>query len=107
MCQPPADFVPPAPPQTGNPLYPPDVLASQAASVASDVKTALILSIVGLFCFGFILGFFAFLKADEALDTINHYQVAQDKRSMAMTAKVLAIVDIVGWVLALLANFLL
>src|SRR5687767_5675501 len=100
------DFVPPPPPQTGNPLYPPNVLAAKAAAVASDVRTALILSIIGLFCFGFILGFLAFRKANDALETIDIYEVAQDKRSMAMTAKVLGIVDIVGWGLALLARFL-
>ena len=48
-------FVPPPPPsQFGNPLYPPDVFAAKAAAVASNAKNALILSIVGLFCFGFI-----------------------------------------------------
>jgi hypothetical protein len=100
-------FVPPPPPSTGNPMYSDSVLAAKAAAVASDARTALILSIVGLFCFGFILGFLAFRKANEALETIDLYQVAQDKRSLATTAKVLGIVDIVGWVIALLARFLL
>jgi hypothetical protein len=100
MCQTPPNndaFVPPPPPQTGNPLYPPNVLASKAAAVASDVKSALILSILGLFCFGFILGFLALRKANEALETIDLYEVAQDKRSMAMTAKVLpSLISLVG-----------
>jgi hypothetical protein len=88
-------------------MYPPNVLAAKAEAVASDVKTALILSIVGLFCFGFILGFLAYRKANEALETIDLYGVAQDKRSIAMTAKILSIVDIVGWVAALIARFTL
>ena len=109
--QPPSNepFVPPPPPplQSGNPLYPPDVLATKAAIVASDAKTALILSIVGLFCFGFIFGFLAFRKASDALETIQIYEVAQDKRGLAMTAKVLSIVDIAAWIVGLLVRILL
>ena len=100
-------FVPPPPPTPGNPMYPPNVLEAKAAAAASDAKNALILSIVGLFCFGFIMGFLAFKKANEALETIDLYQVAQDKRGIAMTAKILSIIDIVGWVAALLARFIL
>ena len=100
-------FMPPPPPTPGNPMYPQNVLTAKAAAVASDAKTALILSIVGLFCFGFIFGFLAFRKANEALETIDLYQVAQEKRGIAMTAKILSIVDIIGWIAALLARFIL
>jgi hypothetical protein len=100
-------FVSPPPPTPGNPMYPPNVLAAKAAEVASEVKTALILSIVGLFCFGFIFGFLAYRKATAALETIALYEVAQDKKSLAMTAKVLSIVDIVAWILGLIARFTL
>jgi hypothetical protein len=94
---PPTDpFIPPPPP-TGNSLYPPDVLGRQAAYAASEAKTALGLSILGVFCFGFIFGLIAFRKANTALETINIYGVAGDKRGMAMTAKVLSIIDIVLW----------
>ena len=100
-------FVPPPPPSTGNPMYSDSVLASKAAAVASDARNALIMSLVGLVCFGFIFGFLAFRKANEALETIDLYQVAQDKRSLAMTAKVIGIIDIVGWIIALIARFAL
>jgi len=99
-------FVPPPPPTSNSP-YPPDVLARQAAIVASEAKTALILSIVGFFCAGFILGIIAFKKANEALDIIHIYDVAQDKKGLAMTAKVLSIIDIVGWVVMLILRFTL
>ena len=100
-------FVPPPPPPIyGNPMYPPDVLAAKAKQVADEARNALILSIVGLFCAGFILGFLAFRKANEALETIALYEVAQDKKSIAMTAKVLGIIDIVGWAFALVARFI-
>ncbi|MDX6612152.1 MAG: hypothetical protein QOD75_1338 [Blastocatellia bacterium] len=104
--QPPdAPFIPPPPPSTGNPMYPPDVLAAKAAAAASDAKNALIFSIIGLFCFGFIFGFLGFRKANEAIETIDLYQVAQEKRAMATVAKFLGIFDIVGWIIALVLRF--
>lgn len=88
-------------------MYSPEVLAAKAASAASDAKNALIMSIIGLFCLGFILGILAFRKANEALETIDIYGVAPEKRSIAMTAKILGIVDIIGWVLVIIARIAL
>jgi len=105
---PPSDpFVPPPPPFTGNPMYPPDMLSQKAAVAASDAKTALIFSILGIFCFGFIFGFLAYRKANEAIETIDIYQVAQDKRGMATVAKILGIIDISFWILGLVLRFAL
>jgi hypothetical protein len=99
-------FIPPPPPgQTGNPMYPPELLARKAAEVASEARSALIMSIIGIFCLGFILGFLAFRKANEALETIQIYEVAQDKHGMAMTAKVIAIIDICLWIGGLILRF--
>ena len=101
-----APFIPPPPPNpvAGSSLYPPHVLETKAKEAASDAKTALILSIVGLFCFGFIFGIIAFKKANNAIEIIDIYEVAKDSRSLAMGAKVLGIFDIVGWVIALVAR---
>lgn len=98
-------FVPPPPPQTGNPMYSAETLAAKAAAVSRDARNALIMSIIGLLCFGFILGFLAFRKANEALDTIRIYDVAHDKRGIALAAKILAVIDIVGWIVGLILRF--
>ena len=99
-------FIPPPPPSLyGNSLYPPEVLAGKAAYVAAEVKTALILSIVGIFCAGFIFGYLALRRANEVLETIQIYEVAQDKKGLAMTAKILAIIDIVLWIVGLILRF--
>lgn len=95
---------PPPPPPSGNSMYSPETLAAKAQYVAAEARNALILSIVGLFCAGFIFGFLAFRKANDALETIAIYDVAHDKRSIALTAKVLGIVDIVGWIIAIIAR---
>ena len=101
-----APFVPPPPPTPieGSSLYPPHVLQQKAQEANSDAKNALILSIVGLFCFGFIFGILAYRKAANAIEIIDIYEVAKDSRSLAVGAKVLAIFDIVGWVIALIAR---
>lgn len=101
-----APFVAPPPPSPveGSSLYPPHVLESKAKEARSDAKTALILSIIGLFCFGFIFGIIAYKKADNAISLIDIYEVAKDSRSLAVGAKVLAIFDIVGWVIAIIVR---
>ena len=56
-----APFVAPPPPSPveGSSLYPPHVLESKAKEARSDAKNALIMSIVGLFCFGITMGWLA------------------------------------------------
>jgi hypothetical protein len=88
-------------------MYPPDMLAQKAAVVASEVKTALTFAILGIFCFGFIFGFLAYRKANEALETIDIYDVAHEKRGMATAAKIIGIIDIVLWGLGLVLRFAL
>jgi hypothetical protein len=82
-------------------------LEAKAQEAKSDAKNALIMSIVGLFCFGFIFGILAYRKAAKAIEIIDIYEVARDSRGLAVGAKILSIVDIVGWVLALVARFTL
>jgi len=91
----------------GSSLYSPETLAAKAQSASSDAKNALIMSIIGFFCFGFILGIIAFRKANEAIETIDIYEVARDKRGMAVAAKVLAIIDIVLWAFGLIARIMM
>lgn len=108
--QPPTNdpFVPPPPPPvSGNPMFSPETLRAKATEAASDAKNALIMSIIGLFCFGFIFGILAFRKANAALETISAYDVAHEKRGLATAAKIIGIIDIVLWVLALVARIAL
>ena len=100
-------FIPPPPPPSvaGDPIYPEDVLRAKTDLVNSEVKTALILSIIGLVCCGFILGIIAFRKANDSLETMRIYGVAPEKRGLAKAAKVLSVLDIVGSVVAVIARF--
>lgn len=99
-------FVAPPPPSIGNPMYPSDVLAAKAAAAASDAKNALIFGVLGLICFGFIFGFLAIRQANKAIETIDLYEVAQDKRGLATVAKFLGIFDIAAWVVVLVLRFM-
>jgi len=104
-----APFIAPPPPSPveGSSLYPPEVLQAKAQEAKSDAKNALILSIVGLFCFGFIFGIIAYKKAANAIEIIDIYEVARDSRSLAVGARILAVVDIIGWIIALVARVVL
>jgi hypothetical protein len=104
-----APFIAPPPPSPveGSSLYPPEVLQAKAQEAKSDAKNALILSIVGLFCFGFIFGIIAYKKAANAIEIIDIYEVARDSRSLAVGARILAVVDVIGWVIALVARVVL
>lgn len=99
-------FVPPPPPVSNSP-HSPDVIASKTASAGSDARNALIFGIIGLFCFGFIFGFLALRSANQAIETIDTYEVARDKRGLAVAAKVLGIIDIIGWALLMLSRIFL
>jgi hypothetical protein len=86
-------------------MYPPNVLEAKAKEASDDARNALIMAVIGVFCFGFILGFLAFRKANNALEIIKLYEVAQEKHTIAMIAKVLGIIDIVGWAVGLVLRF--
>ncbi len=83
-------------------MYPPHVLEAKAKEASDDARNALIMAIIGVFCFGFILGFLAFRKANSAIETMNVYGVAADKRGIATAAKILGIIDIVVWAIGLI-----
>jgi len=88
-------------------MYPQDVLEQKAKQVKEDMRTSLILGVLGLFCCGFILGFFAYRRADNAVETIDIYGVLRERRSMAVALKVLGIFDIVGSILVIIGRFTL
>jgi hypothetical protein len=52
------------------------------------------------------LGLIALPKANNALEIIKIYEVAEDSRSMAMAAKVLAIIEVFGWAALLLLQII-
>lgn len=86
-------------------MYSPEVLRQKGEEASADARNALIMSLIGLVCFGFILGILAVKKANSAIETIDIYGVVPEKRSLAVAAKVIGIVDIVVWVLGLIARF--
>ena len=88
-------------------MFPQHVLDAQAKQIADDAKQALIMAIVGVFCFGFILGILAIRKANSAQEAINVYEVGLEHRGLATGAKVLGIIDIVLWALVLIARIML
>ena len=91
----------------GDSFYPPHVLEQKAKEVNDDLRTALILGLIGLLCFGFILGFLAYRRATHATETIDIYGVVRERRTMATALRVLGIFDIIGSALVILGRFYL
>ena len=88
-------------------MYSPETLRQKEKEVSDNIRNAFILGAVGVICFGFILGYLAFRKASDAIETIDIYEVAKEKRGLALAAKIIGILDIVGWALGLIARFAL
>jgi len=82
------------------------VLESKRKEAESDARTALILTLIGFFACGIILGLIALPKANNALDIIKIYEVAEDSRGMAVAAKVLALIEVFGWAAVLLLQII-
>lgn len=92
-------YAPVSPPVAGGSQYSPEVLAEKEKEASDDAKQALTMSLLGLVlvCVGFILAVIAFRKASSAIQTMDEYGVAQEKRGMAQAAKVISIIDVVVW----------
>lgn len=84
------------------PPPPPMVNSGEAEAIAKDAKTALILGIVGLFCFGAILGIIAVIKANGVLSKIASTGVGAESRGTANAARILGIIDIVLWLIIII-----
>lgn len=98
---------PPPPPPIGDSYYPNSVLRAKEQQVRDDMRTATIFGLIGLFCCGFIFGFLAYRRADQAIETIDIYGVLADRRSMAVALKVLGIFDVAGSILLIVARVIL
>ena len=93
-------FTPPPPPMSDSP-FEPRTIAEKTEYVNKNVFWALGLAIFSFFCCGFI-GFYAFGLANNIIQTIDYYNVSQDKRGLAMVAKVIGIIAGILWVLGVL-----
>lgn len=105
MSQPPMNEPPFAPPPTFDSPFEPRTLAEKTEYVNKYVNFALILSISSLACCGFI-GFYSFGLAASVIETIDYYNVAREKRGLAMAAKIISLIGAVAWVVGLVGRFL-
>ena len=68
---------------------------------AQGAVAALVCGLIGLFLFGFILGFVAIGQGNKALKQIEA-NPALKGQGMAKAGKVIGIIDIIGWVIAII-----
>lgn len=69
-----------------------------------EAKQALIYGIVGMFCFGFVLGILAVVKGIGAISSINENPQYSGK-IMAIFGIILGVVDFIGWIAAMVTRF--
>jgi hypothetical protein len=75
--------------------------AGQPKGEIKEANDALIYSIIGIFCFGIILGPIAISKASKALNTIKA-DPGYTGKGKATAGLVIGIIDVVFWLLALI-----
>ncbi|MGB9006062.1 MAG: DUF4190 domain-containing protein [Candidatus Aminicenantales bacterium] len=77
--------------------------AGQPKGEVKEAKDALIYSIIGIFCFGIILGPIAISKASKAMNIINS-DPGYTGKGKATAGLIIGIIDVVFWLLALIIN---
>jgi hypothetical protein len=105
--QPPKDEEQWVPPHVyGDSPFDPRVLADKAEFVNKNASKALVFSIFG-FLFCGLLNFYGFGLASSVIETVDYYNVARDKRGIAVAAKVIAVVGIVLWILGIIVRVMM
>ncbi len=78
--------------------------ASQPKGEIKEANDALIFSIIGLFCFGVILGPIAIAKGTKALNIIKN-EPGYTGKGKATAGVVIGIIDVIAWLVAILMRF--
>jgi len=98
-------------PQGGGYAPPPQLGAQQYGQVAPDVgaKSLLTSAIVGILCFGIILGPYTWIKSNEAMKTLDQYPPNADngQRSTVNTARIIGIIVTCLSILGIVGNIFL
>ena len=88
------------------PMFGQSATSADVAEAQKQARKAMIAAVVGIFCFGFILGVLAYRWAREAKATLDAAGAAQG-HGLAVAAMVLGAVDVVLWLAGLLARVML
>jgi hypothetical protein len=98
--------LPPPPPLVEDSPFDERTLADKKEYIDKYTWQAFPLSLASIFCCGMI-GIYSFNPSNSLVQNIDYYQVSKDKRGMATAAKIIFIVGLVLWIIALLVRFLL
>ena len=77
------------------------------AEIAKQAKASLMWGIIGIFCFGIILGPFAFFRGNKALKMIETHNVGHEHQGTATAGKFIGLAAIGLWVLGLILRIVL
>lgn len=100
------EWTPPPPPQENNSIFSDSTRQFYAEKIRKDATKSLVLGILSLFCCGLIFGWLGYNAAQEAITNIDVYEIEQSKRGIAQAGKILSIIGIVLWVVAIILRIL-
>jgi hypothetical protein len=101
------EWTPPPPPQEDNSLFSAGTRDYYTAEAGKQATKALIFGILSLVCCPLIFGILGYMAANEAINNIEMYEVAQDKKALATVGKVLSIIGMVLWGVSIVVRILL
>lgn len=80
----------------------PEVLEAKAKAIKRNALVGLGTGILGLFCFGIILGAYAVHSARDALIDIDVYGVGRNYKWVARAAQVIGAIGVIYWIVSLI-----
>lgn len=82
----------------------PEILEEKAKAIKRNALVGLAVGILGLFCFGIILGAYAVYSARDALIDIDVYGVGRNYKWVARVAQVIGAVGVIYWIVSLILS---
>lgn len=99
-------WTPPPPPQDDS-IFSSGTRDHYAQEISKKATQSLIFGILSLFCCGIIFGILGYNAGNEAINNIEIYDVAHDKRGIAQAGKIISIIGLVLWGLSIIVRILL
>jgi len=97
-----SDWTPPLPPEDS--IFSKGTREYYAQEISKGATKSFVFGILSILCCPPIFAYLGYTTAQEVIANIDIYQIAEDKRGMAQAGKVLSLIGVALWILALIAR---
>jgi len=97
-----SDWTPPPPPDDS--IFSSGTREYYAEEIRKGATKALVFGILSILCCPPIFAYLGYTTAQDVIANIEIYQIGEDKRGLAQTGKILSIIGVGLWVLALVGR---